>query len=128
MTSLEITRAESDGVPVLRLKGRLTLGEGSRALRASISDIAVEGHKYVLLDLGEVSYIDSSGLGALVAGYNSVKLRGGTVGLFRVPKRVQDLLEMSGLAAIFRIFGTEREAASASISHQKLPAQSQRPE
>jgi anti-sigma B factor antagonist len=112
MTTLEIDRAAAEGVPILRLKGRLTLGEGSKALREAISGIAAEGHTYVLLDLGDVTYVDSSGLGALVAGYNSLKLKGGAVGLFRVPKRVQDLLEMSGLAVIFRIFGTEQEAAS----------------
>lgn len=112
MTKLEMARSESGGVPVLRLRGSLTLGEGSRALRGCISDIAAEGYQYLLLDLGEVSYIDSSGLGALVAGYNSLKVRGGTVGLFQVPTRVQGLLEMSGLAAVFKIFGTEQEAAS----------------
>ncbi len=112
MTRFEIDRADAGGVPVLRLRGRLTLGEGARALRGLISDIAAEGHKYLLLDLGEVSYIDSSGLGTLVAGYNSLKLKGGTVGLFQVPKRVRDLLEMSRLTTVFRIFDTEREAAS----------------
>src|ERR1022692_819007 len=110
MKQFEVARAESAGVPVLRLKGRLTIGEGSRDLRGTISDIAAEGHKYLLLDLGEVTYIDSSGLGALVAGYNSMSLKGGRVGLFHVPERVRELLEMSGLAVVFRIFGTEQEA------------------
>lgn len=113
MTTLVIGRAEAEGVPVLRLKGRLTLGEGSKALRESIAGIADEGYKCVLLDLSEITYVDSSGLGALVAGYNSLKLKGGAVGLFRVPKRVQELLEMSGLAVLFRIFATEHEAAAA---------------
>ncbi len=110
MTKLEVARAETGGFPVLRLRGRLTLGEGSRDLRGTISGLAAEGHKCVLLDLGELSYIDSSGLGTLVAGYNSLKLQGGAVGLFQVPERVLELLEMSGLAAIFRIFATEQEA------------------
>jgi len=69
-----------------------------------------EGHKYLLLDLGGVSYIDSSGLGTLVAGYNALKLKGGAVGLFQVPKRVRDLLEMSRLTMVFKIFDTEQEA------------------
>ena len=112
MTTLEIIPAESNRVPVLRLKGRLTLGEGSLALRGRISDIAARGHDYLLLDLAGVSYVDSSGLGALVAAYNALKQKGGSVGLFQVPKRVQDLLEMSGLAVLFRIFGTEQEAAA----------------
>jgi anti-sigma B factor antagonist len=112
MTKLEVARAEAGGIPVLRLKGRLTLGEGSRDLRRTISDIAAEGHKSLLLDLGELSYIDSSGLGALVAGYNSLKPEGGVVGLFHVPERVLQLLEMTGLAAVFSIFATEQEATS----------------
>jgi anti-sigma B factor antagonist len=110
MKKFEVARAESGGVPVLRLKGRLTIGEGSRDLRGTISDMAAEGHKYLLLDLGEVTYIDSSGLGALVAGYNSMNLKGGRVGLFHVPERARELLETSGLAVVFRIFGTEQEA------------------
>jgi anti-anti-sigma factor len=113
MTNFEMARAEAGGVPVLRLKGRLTLGEGSKALRAKLAEIAAEGHKYILLDLADITYVDSSGLGALVAGYNSLKSKGGTVGLFQVPKRVQDLLEMSGLTAVFRIFHTEKEASAA---------------
>jgi anti-sigma B factor antagonist len=112
MTNLEMIRADSGGVPILRLKGRLTLGEGSRALRGCISDIASEGHKYLLLDLGDVTYVDSSGLGSLVAGYNSLKLKSGAVGLFKVPPRVLSLLEMSGLTTIFKIFGTEQEASA----------------
>jgi anti-sigma B factor antagonist len=112
MTNLEMVRTDTGGVPILRLKGRLTLGEGSRALRACLSDIAAEGYKYIVLDLGGISYIDSSGLGSLVAGYNSLKLKGGAVGLFRVPKRVQELLEMSGLSAVFKIFATEQEAVA----------------
>lgn len=111
MTKLEVARTEAGGVPVLRLRGRLTLGEGARSLRGAISDIAAEGHKSLLLDLAELSYIDSSGLGSLVAGFNSLKSQGGSVGLCQVPERVRELLEMTGLAAIFRIFATEREAA-----------------
>jgi len=105
-------RAESGGLPVLRLKGRLTLGEGARALRGCISDISAEGHKFLLLDLGEMSYVDSFGLGTLVAGYNSLRVNGGAIGLFQVPERVRNLLEMGRLTTVFRIFGTEQEAAA----------------
>jgi anti-anti-sigma factor len=110
--TFEMKRTDSEGMPLVRLKGRLTLGEGSRSLRACLADIAGEGHKYVLLDLAAVTYVDSSGLGALVAGYNSLKSRGGTVVLFQVPKRIHDLIEISGLTAVFRMFGTEQEAAA----------------
>jgi anti-sigma B factor antagonist len=105
-------RAETGGLPVVRLRGRLTIGEGSKALRACMADIAAEGHKLVLLDLAEINYVDSSGLGAMVAGYNALKSRGGAVALFQVPKRVQELIELSGLNAVFRIYDTEQEAAA----------------
>ena len=111
MTNLEMTRGDANGIPVLRLRGRLTLGEGSRALRALITDLAAEGHKNLLLDLGEVSYMDSSGLGALVSGYNSLKGGGGVVALFNVPKRIENLLEMSRLTSLFPMFATEQDAA-----------------
>jgi len=111
--AFEMTRTSSAGLPLLRLKGRLTIGEGSRSLRAAISDIAAEGNKYVLLDLGEVTYVDSSGLGALVAGYNSVKSKGGAIALFQVPSRVRDLIEMSGLSAVFKVYPSESEATAA---------------
>jgi anti-sigma B factor antagonist len=111
MTNLEIVRGDSGGIPMLRLSGRLTLGEGSRALRVCIADIAAEGHKNLLLDLGAVSYMDSSGLGALVAGYNSLKAQGGAMALFNVPKRIESLLEMSRLTMLFPVFPGEKEAA-----------------
>ncbi len=66
----------------------------------------------VLVDLAEITYVDSSGLGAMVAGYNSLKAKGGSVALFAVPKRVRELIEMSGLAAVFKMFETERDAAA----------------
>ena len=109
-TPLVIARGISGSIPVLTLCGRLTLGEGSRALRRSLEEVAAEGHKHVLLDLTEVSYVDSSGLGALVAGYNSLKARAGTVGLFGVPARVQELLDLSRLTTIFRVFNSQGEA------------------
>jgi anti-sigma B factor antagonist len=102
MTNLEIVRASSGESPVLKLKGRLTLGEGSRVLRGLISDVAAEGHKLLIIDLEQVSYVDSSGLGALVSGFNSLKAQGGFVQLINVPARVQALLEMSGLTVLFR--------------------------
>jgi anti-sigma B factor antagonist len=111
MTNLEMIRADANGIPVLRLRGRLTLGEGSRALRGLITDLAAEGHKNLLLDLAEVSYMDSSGLGALVSGYNTLKGGGGVVGLFNVPKRIESLLEMSRLTTLFPMFATEQDAA-----------------
>lgn len=110
MKTFEIARGESGGTPVLTLRGKLTLGEGSRELRQTIERIVAEGGRHILLDMTGVTYVDSSGLGAMVSGYNSVKTQGGSVGLVNVPKRVQDLLGMSGLTAIFRVFASKEEA------------------
>jgi anti-anti-sigma factor len=111
MRTFEVERAQVSGKPVLRLRGRLTLGEGSRVLRRAVEGVAGEGHKRLMLDLAAVSYVDSSGLGAMVAAYNSLKNAGGAVGLSHVPVRVRELLEMSGLDAVFRICGNDQEAA-----------------
>ena len=111
--SFEMMRTEHAGLPLVRMRGRLTIGEASKSLRACMAGIGSEGHKRVLLDMAEVTYMDSAGLGALVAGYNLVKSGGGTVGLFKVPKRIRDLIEMSGLTAVFRIYETEQDAAAA---------------
>jgi anti-sigma B factor antagonist len=111
MKTFELARSESGSTSILTLQGKLTLGEGSRELRQSIEQIAAEGGKHILLDMTGVTYVDSSGLGAMVAGYNSVKTHGGVVGLLNVPKRVQDLLGMSGLTAVFPTFASREEAA-----------------
>lgn len=112
MKTFELTRGDAGSTPVLTLQGKLTLGEGSRELRQTIEQIVVDGGKHILLDMTAVTYVDSSGLGAMVAGYNSVKTQGGSVGLINVPKRVQDLLGMSGLTAIFHSFASKEEAAA----------------
>ena len=111
MKTFEITRGDTGSVPLLTLQGKLTLGEGSRELRSAIERIAGEGAHNIILDLAGVSYVDSSGLGSMVAGYNAVKTQGGAVGLVNVPKRLEDLLSMSGLTAVLRIFPTKEEAA-----------------
>jgi stage II sporulation protein AA (anti-sigma F factor antagonist) len=79
-------------------------------LRRWFGEVAAEGHKAVLLDLNGVSFVDSSGLGALVAGYNAMKSAGGSLALVRVPGRVRELLELSRLTGVLRVYDSEADA------------------
>ncbi|MGC9224294.1 MAG: STAS domain-containing protein [Terracidiphilus sp.] len=108
--ALAIASRELDGVTVLDLSGRITLGEGSVQLRDAIRDLIAKGQRYILLDLGEVSYIDSSGLGELVSAYTTAKNQGATLKLLKLTKKVHDLLQLTKLYTVFEIFDDEASA------------------
>jgi anti-sigma B factor antagonist len=108
---LEVTRSEIRGIPVLQLRGRITLGEGVRILSREISNASAQGHKYVLLEMSRVSYVDSSGLGALVASHNTLKVTGGAVGLVNSPERVREILRLTRLTIILQCFDDQESAA-----------------
>jgi anti-sigma B factor antagonist len=99
-----------DGVIVLDLSGRITLGEGSVQLRDSIRDLIGKGQRRILLDLGDVNYIDSSGLGELVSAYTSARNQGATVKLLKLTKKVHDLLQLTKLYTVFDIYDDEASA------------------
>jgi anti-sigma B factor antagonist len=108
--ALAIASREVDGVTVLELSGRITLGEGSVQLRDAIRDLIGKGQRRILLDLGEVNYIDSSGLGELVSAYTSAKNQGATVKLLKLTKKVHDLLQLTKLYTVFDIYDDEASA------------------
>jgi anti-sigma B factor antagonist len=108
--ALAIASREVDGVTVLDLSGRITLGEGSVQLRDAIRDSIGKGQKKILLDLGDVNYIDSSGLGELVSAYTSAKNQGATVKLLKLTKKVHDLLQLTKLYTVFDIYDDEASA------------------
>ena len=108
--ALAIASRELDGVTVLDLSGRITLGEGSVQLRDAIRDLIAKGQRYILLDLGEVSYIDSSGLCELVSAYTTAKNQGATLKLLKLTKKVHDLLQLTKLYTVFEIFDDEASA------------------
>ncbi len=108
--ALSIASREVDGVTVLDLSGRITLGEGSVQLRDAIRDSIGKGQKKILLDLGDVNYIDSSGLGELVSAYTSAKNQGATVKLLKLTKKVHDLLQLTKLYTVFDIYDDEASA------------------
>jgi anti-sigma B factor antagonist len=108
--ALTIGSREVDGVTVLDLSGRITLGEGSVQLRDAIRDLISKGQKNILLSLGEVNYIDSSGLGELVSAYTTARNQGAGLKLLNLQKKVHDLLQLTKLYTVFDIYDDEASA------------------
>jgi anti-sigma B factor antagonist len=97
---------------VIDLSGRITLGEGSAMLREMLKDLLRKGHKHIVLNLGDVSYIDSSGIGELVSGFQTVRTNGGELKLLNLTKKVHDLLQITKLYTVFDIHSDEDAALS----------------
>ena len=109
--SLTVGQREVDGVTIVDLSGRITLGdESSGKLRKTVQDILAQGKKKILLNLGETSYIDSSGLGELVSSYTTASNQGAKVKLLNLQKKVQDLLQITKLYTVFDTFENEADA------------------
>jgi anti-sigma B factor antagonist len=111
--SIKVSTRQVDGITILDLSGRITLGEGSITLRDAIRDLVAKGDKKILLNLGDVSYIDSSGIGELVSAFTSVKNAGGELKLLNLTKKVQDLLQITKLYTVFDIYDDETHAVGA---------------
>jgi len=109
---LEITERAAGDVVVLELKGRMVLEGGELALKAYVDRLVQEGRRKIVLDLRGVSYIDSAGLGMLVAKYASVRRNGGDVRLVHVTERSNRLLSITKLVTVFRMFESEAEAVA----------------
>src|SRR5580658_2673499 len=101
--SMKVATRQVDGVTILDLSGRITLGEGSVTLRDAVKDLSAKGSKSILLNLDKVDYIDSSGLGELVSAYTSVKNQGGELKLLHLTNKVHDLLQITKLYTVFDI-------------------------
>ena len=112
MTMKSSTR-QVDGVTIVDLSGRITLGEGSVVLRDQIRDLLSKGNKRILLNLGDVSYIDSSGLGELVSAYTTVRNKQGDVKLLNLTAKAKDLLQMTKLLTVFDVYDDEAKAVAA---------------
>ena len=108
--ALTITSREVAGVSVLDLSGRITLGEGSVQLREAIRGLIGNGKKIILLNLGNVNYIDSSGLGELVSAFTTAKNQQAEVKLLNLTKKVHDLLQLTKLYTVFDIYDDEASA------------------
>lgn len=102
-----------DGITILDLSGRITLGEGSVVLRDQIRDLLGKGEKRLLLNLGDVTYIDSSGIGELVSAFTTVRNQGGELKLLNLTKKVHDLLQITKLYTVFDVKDDEASAVKA---------------
>ena len=108
--SVKLTTRQVGDVTVIDAAGRITLGEGASTFRDTIRDLAAKGDKKMLLNLGEVSYIDSSGIGEMVSGFTTVTNHGGQLKLLGLSKRVKDLLQITKLYTVFEVFDDEASA------------------
>jgi anti-sigma B factor antagonist len=108
---LEITETEREGVVILALKGRLTMGE-SNLVREKVSQLIAEGKLNIVFDLADCDFIDSTGLGDMVICYTTLKRAGGALKLLNLNKRNIELLLLTKLTTIFEVFGEEREAVN----------------
>ena len=108
--SVKLTTRQVGDVTVIDVAGRITLGEGSSVLRDALRDMVSKNQKKILLNLGEVSYIDSSGIGELVSGFTTVTNSGGALKLLNLNKRVKDLLQITKLYTVFDVHEDEAGA------------------
>ena len=104
--SVAVTIHEVDGVSVVELSGRIILGEESSALREAVKGLMTEGKKKVVLNMSEVTYIDSAGLGILVAAYVSAKKEGALIKLCSLGNKFREVLQLTRLMTIFDVYDT----------------------
>ena len=108
--SLQATHRDAGQVTVVDLSGRIVLGDGSALLRKTIRGLLDDQRKLILLNLADVDYIDSSGIGELVSGYTAVKNQSGDLKLLHLTKKVRDLLQITKLYTVFDVFTDESTA------------------
>jgi anti-sigma B factor antagonist len=111
--SLKTSTRQVDGVTIVDCSGRITLGEGSVILRDAVRDLLAKNQKKILLNLGEVTYIDSSGIGELVSAFTTVRNQGGELKLLNLTKKVHDLLQITKLYTVFDVKEEETSAIKA---------------
>jgi anti-sigma B factor antagonist len=112
MSDITITERQAGDVTILDLEGKVTIGEGSVALRTTIRRLLGEGKNKIMLNLAGVGYIDSSGIGELVSSFTAVKKEGGTLKLLKLTQKIQDLLAITKLLTVFDVYDDEGVALS----------------
>ena len=108
--SLRMANSEVDGVTVLELNGRIVLGEESNSLRETLKGLIAAGKKKIVLNVANIKYIDSTGLGTLVAANVSAKTQGASVRLCHLGQKFHDILEVNELLTVFDIYDTQAAA------------------
>jgi len=112
IVTIKMTNSEVDGVSVVTLDGRIVLGEESNSLRERLKSMLAEGKKKIVLDMANIKYIDSSGLGTLVAAHVSAKTQGASVRLCNLGKKFHEVMQITKLLTVFDVYDTEAAAVS----------------
>ena len=110
MAELDIKQRQAGDVAILDLTGEVRIGDSATALRGAIRGLVADGNKNILLNLGGVRYIDSSGIGELIANYTTIGRSGGHLKLLNLTDKVQDLLVITKLLTVFDVYENEAEA------------------
>lgn len=109
---MNITQRQIDGVTILDLRGKLTIGMGDVALRQGVQEAIEGGSRHILLNMKEVTVMDSSGVGELVSAYTQATNRGVKLGLCNLPSKITDILQITQLITVFEVYEDEKEALS----------------
>ena len=117
---MQIVERTAGDVLILDVKGRITLGEGDELLKDKVNSLLNQGLKKIILNLAEVPYIDSAGLGEIVRTYTTVSRQGGNLKLLSLTKRITDLLSITKLLTVFETFDSENEAVQSFSASAKV--------
>ncbi len=109
---MKTTTRKVDKLVILDLKGKITIGTGDVMLREHINKVLDQGERNIILNMGEVTYMDSSGVGELISSYTSVTKRGGKLKLLNLTGKIKNLLHITQLITIFEIYDSEAEAVA----------------
>lgn len=118
--SLAISKRVSEGITILDMKGRLTVGDGSSLLRQTVAELLEEGTKGVILNMQEVDYVDSSGLGAMVLVHTQAEEAGAALKLLNPSGRNIELIVMTRLETVFQTFDEERDAVNSFFPNREI--------
>jgi anti-sigma B factor antagonist len=110
--ALKMTNREVDGVSVVALDGRIVLGEESNALREKVKSLIADGRTKVVLNMANITFIDSAGLGTLVAAHHSAKSQGAALKLAHLGSKFQEVLQITKLLTVFDVYNSEAEAVA----------------
>jgi len=117
---MQITERVVGDVMMLDLKGKITLGEGDELLKDKVNSVVNQGHRKIVLNLAEVPYLDSAGLGEVVRAYTTVSRQGGSLKLLNLTKRITDLLSITKLLTVFETFDIEGDAVRSFSASAKV--------
>jgi anti-sigma B factor antagonist len=120
--TIRITDTEVDGVVVVELDGRIVLGDESNSLREKVKNLIAQGKKKIVLNMDNIRYIDSAGLGALIAAHVSAKTQGAAVRLCQLGKKFHEVLQITKLLTVFDVYDTQRIAVDSFLETGVPPA------